>query len=457
MSIRPAPTRTAAWLMVCLLLASVTSAHEIPADARIELLIDFEAGTAAAPRRLHAFVRVPLESLRDVDFPLRANGALDIAAGRPLLKDTVELWLGDELRFLEGGVELPRPTLVDARFALPGEPRTRDLAGALALQRPLPDAMSIPWRQTHVVAHYRLDLPTTSRDIAIASGLHHLGLRTRTQLTVRGADPARPTVTRTLLWQGAAGPVPLAPGFLDVVTRFLGLGAAHIVFAADHLLFLACLVLPPVAFGRLLGVVTAFTLAHAVTLGATALGWIVVGDGLGRIVEWLVAASILLVALQRLLLPPSIPLWPVAYGFGLIHGFAFAGFLASELQWAGDGIATALLGFNLGIELGQIAALFAMVGLWAVVRWLGGPAATLRVVLFALVAHAAWHWSGERWTTLPADPLGAAGSMAPNDTASTLALALVVALAVFGGLLAGALATWLHGSAAANENPAAGR
>jgi hypothetical protein len=148
---------------------------------------------------------------------------------------------------------------------------------------------------------------------------------------------------------------------------FLKDGISHISHGCDHLLFLVALLLPAVlrpANGhwtprpRLGGVladtmkmVTAFTLAHSVTLSLAVLQWVRLP---ARVVEPSIAASVLLVALGNL--RPRSPghRWPLAFGFGLIHGMGFARALA-ELQLPSSLLAVGLVGFNAGIEAGQVA------------------------------------------------------------------------------------------------------
>jgi HupE / UreJ protein len=148
---------------------------------------------------------------------------------------------------------------------------------------------------------------------------------------------------------------------------FLREGVHHILIGYDHLAFLLSLLLPaalvrsdrswrPVerpfdGFLHALGIVTAFTVAHSITLSLAALGWVVPAS---RPVEAAIAASVLLAALNNLRPLIVRRLWLAGFGFGLIHGFGFAGAL-SELGLPADSRTLALLGFNLGVELGQIA------------------------------------------------------------------------------------------------------
>lgn len=144
---------------------------------------------------------------------------------------------------------------------------------------------------------------------------------------------------------------------------YLGLGVEHILTGFDHLGFVVGLVLIVVGFRRLLVTLTAFTLAHSLTLSAAALGAIGLPQ---RPVETVIAFSIAVVAREAYLaaqgrtsLAARAP-WIVAFGFGLLHGFGFAGAL-SEIGLPPGAQLAALLLFNGGVELGQISVVAALV------------------------------------------------------------------------------------------------
>lgn len=162
--------------------------------------------------------------------------------------------------------------------------------------------------------------------------------------------------------------------------EFLREGVHHILIGYDHLAFLISLLLPAAlvrvagrwqpaptfrsGFLHVLGIVTAFTVAHSVTLSLAALGWVTPAS---RWVEAAIAASVLLAALNNLWPVVTRRLWVVGFGFGLIHGFGFAGALG-ELGLPDGARLLALLGFNLGVELGQIAVVCAALPLLFAVR-----------------------------------------------------------------------------------------
>jgi hydrogenase/urease accessory protein HupE len=162
--------------------------------------------------------------------------------------------------------------------------------------------------------------------------------------------------------------VELGKGAPPAVPRYFMLGVEHILSGWDHLLFVAGLVVLISGFGRLVRALTAFTIAHSITLGAAALGL----AGLQpRPVEAVVALSIMAVGVEIVRngrgqggLTTAAP-WAVAFGFGLLHGFGFAGAL-SDIGLPQDARITALLLFNLGVEAGQlmVVLLLALPVIW---------------------------------------------------------------------------------------------
>ena len=140
----------------------------------------------------------------------------------------------------------------------------------------------------------------------------------------------------------------------DLLQRFLQifqLGVEHILTGYDHLLFLAALLIGIRHAGRMVAVVTAFTVAHSLTLG---LAWYGIVKPPGQLVEILIAVSIAIVAVGNLTGRGRQHGWLLAGGFGLIHGLGFYGAL-KELGLDREHAVTTLLGFNLGVEAGQLA------------------------------------------------------------------------------------------------------
>jgi hydrogenase/urease accessory protein HupE len=166
-----------------------------------------------------------------------------------------------------------------------------------------------------------------------------------------------------------------APDLLTVFGSYLVHGFDHILLGFDHLLFVLALILIVRSTRVLIWTITAFTLAHSITLALATLDVVQVP---GPPVEAAIALSILLLASEIVRVrrgEPSLTAtrpWLVAFTFGLLHGFGFAGALTAVGLPAGD-IPLALFAFNLGVELGQLAFIFAVLGVIRLARRLGLP------------------------------------------------------------------------------------
>jgi hydrogenase/urease accessory protein HupE len=166
--------------------------------------------------------------------------------------------------------------------------------------------------------------------------------------------------------------VPTQPGPLMVLRAYVGLGIEHILLGVDHLLFVLCLLLLVRGLRQLLATITAFTLAHSITLAAATLGYIRVP---AAPVEAMIALSIVFLASElvrgearRGAVTRLYP-WLLAFSFGLLHGLGFAGALAEVGLPQGE-VPLALFTFNVGVELGQLAFVTAVLSLTCLVRLL---------------------------------------------------------------------------------------
>ncbi len=163
--------------------------------------------------------------------------------------------------------------------------------------------------------------------------------------------------------------IPARQAWTDVGAAYFGLGVEHILLGIDHLMFVLALLILLGDTRRLLGAVTAFTIAHSLTLAGTTLGWIRLA---GAPVEAMIALSIMFVAVEILRvragkesLTAKLP-WLASFAFGLLHGFGFASALR-EIGIPDDAVGLALLSFNLGVEAGQIlfiAGILAALFVW---------------------------------------------------------------------------------------------
>lgn len=394
-------TTIAPWLWRTLLLvglwlgcgAPAAHAHDVAGKLRLH------AWARAQDGQLQVVLRVPLELLLNIDLPKRGNGYLDLARVDEALPRAVQAAAKD-IAFLANGQRLEFRSW-QARIALPSDRSFESFDRALASvrsQRLLPQT-DVYWNQGYFDAVLEYPLAAESTDLAIDFHVAP-GLRDRLRLDLRYITPAGEVRAFELVT--GAGVVPLDPRWFQAAGTFVQSGLIHILSGTDHLLFLLCLVLPFARFGwPLVGVVTAFTVGHSLTLLGAALGWVPAAAAFPLLVEALIAASIVYMALENLLGPRLQGRWLLTAVFGLVHGFGFAFGLATELQFAGSHLVTSLLAFNVGIELGQLLVLTLA---WPVLAWararLGSRERWLTVVASAFAAHEAWHWLSDRFAQL---------------------------------------------------------
>jgi hypothetical protein len=185
---------------------------------------------------------------------------------------------------------------------------------------------------------------------------------------------------------------------VDNLRDYLVLGMEHIFTGYDHIAFLFGLLLVAAARGLrrglryVLAIVTAFTVAHSVTLIAAGLGWVRLSP---RLVEPAIALSIAYVAVENLVVPEPRGRWLLTFGFGLVHGFGFASVLA-EIGLPPRGVVPSLLSFNVGVELGQLVVVGAVAPLllWLVPRF--GQAARVRRIGSVVLLGLSTLWFFER-------------------------------------------------------------
>jgi hydrogenase/urease accessory protein HupE len=185
-----------------------------------------------------------------------------------------------------------------------------------------------------------------------------------------------------------------AKGEYVSLLEFLKLGVEHIITGYDHLVFLFGLLIIGGRFKSIVTTVTAFTVAHSLTLSAATLEWVRLP---ATLVEPFIALSIVYVGAENLVRKKPPQRWVPAFGFGLIHGLGFASLLGDLGVGApGSGIVGPLLCFNLGVEIGQIAlAAIAMPIIWKLNRQ---PAFQIRwlPVCSILICLAGGYWLVER-------------------------------------------------------------
>lgn len=407
-------------------------AHEIPERVAATVFVRAESGV------VRLLVRVPLESMRDVDFPLRADGTLELSRMAPLLAEAAGVWLQPAFTVWRDGDALPTPRLAAARLSLPSDRAFSSYAEGVAHVQggALDPATSVHWQQ--LLFDVLLEVPvgapiTASTRLAVEPALAHLGVRTVTVLRFVQADASE----RVFTFTGDPGRVELDPRWWQAARTFVALGFEHILDGIDHLLFVCCLVIPVRRWRPLVAIVSAFTVAHSITLATAVLGFTPEALWFPPLVETLIAGSIVFMAAENVLRPAEAleRRWPMAFAFGLIHGFGFSFALQETLQFAGGHLVTSLAAFNVGVELGQLLVLVVVVPVLAWVFARVAKPVVLTAVLSVLVGHTAWHWMTERFGELAAyDVSIAADGMVFWLGVLRLALLAAVSLAVAWGL-----------------------
>jgi hypothetical protein len=363
--------------------------HEIPGDVTVQAIIKPEG------RRLRLLVRVPLTAMQDMEFPLLGPGYLDMARAEGPLRDAAMQWIGEEVELFENGTRLEGQELVAVQASIPSDRSFATYEGALAhVQGPrLPDETQLYWQQAMLDLLFEYPIESDQSDFSIRPGLERLALRVVTVL--RFLPPSG--VVRAFQYNGDMGVVKLDPRWHQAALRFVQLGFFHILDGIDHLLFLLCLVIPFRRLKPLVVIVTAFTVAHSITLLASAFGLAPDTLWFPPLVETLIAASIVYMALENIVGKIGLHRrWAITLGFGLIHGFGFSFALRETLQFAGSHMLMSLLSFNVGVELGQLLVLVMMIPLLEILFRYGVAERMGTIILSALVAHTGWHWMTTR-------------------------------------------------------------
>ncbi len=367
-------------------------AHDIPADVAVQAFLKPEG------QRLRLLVRTPLAALRDVAFPTRGPVYLDIARADPSLRQAANLWIADAVELYEDAARVSAPRIAAVRVSLPSDSSFGTYEEALAhvTGPPLPDDTEIYWSQAMLDVLFEYPIQSEGSRFSIHPGFGRLGQRVVTALRFLPPGGA----VRAFELEGDPGLVRLDPRWHQAALRFVGLGFRHILDGIDHLLFLLCLLIPFRRLRPLVLVVTAFTAAHSVTLIASAFGLAPDGLWFPPLVETLIAASIVYMALENIVAPRLRRRWLITFGFGLVHGFGFSFALSQTLQFAGSHLLTSLLAFNLGVELGQLLVLVLLVPLLGLIFRFVVAERMGTIILSALLAHTGWHWLVERFDRL---------------------------------------------------------
>lgn len=402
-----------------------SAAHDIPADVTVQAFLKPEGQT------LRLLVRVPLKAIRDVDFPLSGPGFLDLTRVDPLLPDAAMLWIAGAVELHEGNRKLPEPRIVETRLSLISDRSFGSYEEALThVTGPrLAPGTDLFWNQAMLDVLFEYPIRSDGSGFSIRPGFARLGSQVTSVLRFLPAGGE----VRAYEFHGDPGLLRLDPRWHQAALLFVKSGFLHILDGVDHLLFLFCLVIPLRRFRTLLVVVTSFTVAHSITLIAAAYNLGPDALWFPPLIETLIAASIVWMAFENIVGAKSVDRrWIITFCFGLVHGFGFSFALRESLQFAGSHLLVSLLAFNVGVELGQILVLVALIPALAFLFRFVVAERMGTIILSALVAHTGWHWMTERWDALRQYPF-----VWPALTATLLASALrwLMAAAILAGLI----------------------
>ncbi len=397
-SVRAQPA--ALWLFILLTLLFVwtpaqVSADEVPTRVAIQAFIKPEGN------ELKVLMRVPMDAFGEIEFPTRGiPGSLIFSEARNALETAAYVYVLGAIRFYEGDTLLENGQLQQVRVAMPSDRSFGDYDTALANvnQPPLSDEVNLYWRQGLLDILVSYPIQSEESRFSVDPRLGGLGIETNTILRYVLPDGA----DRAYTYIGNPGMVYLDPSWFQSVARFIVLGFTHILAGTDHLLFLLCLVIPMRNVRALIPVITSFTIAHSITLIASAFGMSPSALWFPPFIETMIALSIVYMAFENIIGVRQEHRWIMTFGFGLIHGFGFSFLLTESMQFAGSHLVVSLLAFNVGVELGQLLVLILVVPVLALFFRYVVTERMGVILLSALVAHSAWHWMAERYTSLMA-------------------------------------------------------
>ena len=367
--------------------------HEIPNDVVVRTIIKPDED------KINLLIRVPLEAMRDINFPTTGPGYLELEKMPELTMDAAEIWLGNFIDVYEEKNKIKEWQIEKTRISLPSDRSFGQYNTAYnSMFSPSLNNTLIHYRQALLDVLITYPIESASSKFSADINFGGLGINTTTIMTFVSTDD----VSRLYQFKGSPGLVELDPSWLNAFFRFVSSGVEHIFMGIDHLLFILCLILPCRRIRSLIIVITAFTVAHSITLVASALGTVPSGLWFPPFVETFIAFSILYMAIENILKSEQERRWPMVFIFGLLHGFGFSFALSETMQFAGSHLITSLLAFNLGVELGQIIIICITVPIINLVFQWTEKERILTVIASVIVAHTAWHWMLNRYEVMQA-------------------------------------------------------
>jgi hypothetical protein len=375
--------------VTAILLPGSVIAHETVRETFMNAFVKVE------PREVHLVIRVPLRVLEAAKFPLTGR-EVDLANAEPAIERALAA-VAREITISEDGHGL-MPTRAAGRLSLPSDRSFETYAKAAQhVSRAVAAGTVIYADQGHFDGHLTYAITSPSSRFSVRTTLAP-ELKDYLKLSIRYmplGEEGRPMVITS-----RSGTVSVDPTWHQAAAGFVVLGIGHILGGVDHLLFLLCLVIPLRGLRQILAVVTAFTVAHSVTLLGSAYSLAPEGAWFPPFVETVIAASIVYMALENIVGADLRRRWLITGLFGLVHGFGFSYGLKENLQFAGRHLLVSLFSFNVGIEIGQVLVLAVMLPALALLLRYVLVGRIGMIILSAIVANVAWDWLIERGDVL---------------------------------------------------------
>ncbi|MBM9596028.1 HupE/UreJ family protein [Roseitranquillus sediminis] len=390
--------------------AGTATAHEVPNEVTVLTYVKPEGDT------LTLLLRLPMDSLRDVDIATDSEGYLDLPNIRTSLEGAAQIWVRDVIEVYENGEPLPQPEVLDARVSLPSDDTFTegyDAALAHTTQADLPADTKILWEQGLLQIAYGYPISSENSSFSIEPALARLGLQVNVVMRYLGADGT----DRVYDVHADVGQVHLDPSWWQTVWLYSERGFREISARSEYLLLLLAMAMPLIGSRQLLITGGAFLLGQ--TAGLMASGWGLTPNTLWfpYLVSFLIAASIIYLSVENIVGATYRRRWRVSPFLGLPIGFALSAPFAENVQFAGAHLLTAIIAFDAGAGLAALAALALAIAALQVAFRFVVPARVGTIVLSAFVAHSAWHMAVERAALLgqfpwpPLEALVASGAM----------------------------------------------
>ncbi|HYA17026.1 MAG TPA: HupE/UreJ family protein [Bryobacteraceae bacterium] len=387
--------RAAALLLFAPLLAA---AHEVPDHVIMRVFLKPQHD------RLQILVRIPTVALIDTLFPMLPDSLfLDLKQTNEAASMPARVWVADLLSIHEGDTLLPRPRVVKTMISRDSDISFNTYADALAHINgpPLPDNALVMWDRSMLDVLLEAPIRSDQSDFSLVPRFGRLGVLVTNYIEFLPARGGR----RDFVYEGDPEKYRLDPTLPQTIGHFIAVGFRHIFDETDHVLLLLCMALMLRRPRELLGFAIAFTIAHSITLLASAL---LPGPGpvwLPRVSGTLMALFIIYLGLESVFPATPARFRPlVAIASGMVFGSGFWFFFEPLVQYGGEHPVAAALSFNLGIEAGQYGALALLVPALALFFRFTPLNRAWTMVFAGFAAHVAWHRMTERAFTLSQVP-----------------------------------------------------